>query len=45
LTNVGSLKQLADPWYSDQILPFDVTLAANNEYGASAAAKIFGVEM
>ena len=44
LTNVGSLKQLADPWYSDQILPFDITLAANNEYGASAAAKIFGVE-
>jgi hypothetical protein len=32
-------------WYSDQVLPFDVTLAGANEYGAMAAAKIFGVEI
>ena len=24
------------PWYSDQVLPFDVTLAGANEYGAMA---------
>ena len=45
LTEVGSSKELADPWYSDQILPFDVTIAGANEYGAMAAAKIFGVEI
>jgi hypothetical protein len=33
------------PWYSDQILPFDITLSAVNEYGAAAGAKILGVEI
>ena len=33
------------PWYADQILPFDVTLAGANEYGAMTACKIFGVEI
>ena len=42
---VSSLKSLASPWYSDQILPFDITLAANNEMGAASAMKIFGVEI
>lgn len=45
LTSVGSLAELAVPWYSDQILPFDITLAATNEYGAMAGAKIMGVEI
>jgi hypothetical protein len=36
---------LAVPWYSDQILPFDISLGAANEYGAMAGAKIFGVEI
>lgn len=45
LDEVGGLQELATPWYSDQILPFDITLAAANEYGAMAAAKIFGVEI
>jgi hypothetical protein len=31
---VSSFKALAQPWYSDQILPFDVTLAGTDEYGA-----------
>jgi hypothetical protein len=35
---------LAHPWYADQIPPYDITLAAANEYGALAAMKIFGVE-
>ena len=45
INEVGSTKELATPWYSDQILPFDITLAGANEYGAMAAAKIFGVEI
>ncbi len=45
LSEVGGLNELARPWYSDQILPFDVTLAGCNEYGAMCSAKIFGVEI
>ena len=45
MSEVGGLNELATPWYSDQILPFDVTLAGANEYGAMCAAKIFGVEI
>ena len=33
------------PWYSDQIPPFDIVLAAANEYGAQAIMRIFGVEL
>ena len=32
-------------WYVDQILPFDIVLGANNEYGASAEMRILGVEL
>ena len=32
LTEVGGNSQLATPWYSDQILPFDITIAGANEY-------------
>jgi len=45
LKEVGGLNELATPWYADQILPFDVTLAGANEYGAMTACKIFGVEI
>jgi hypothetical protein len=45
VTEVGGTKELASPWYSDQILPFDITIAGANEYGAMAAAKVFGVEI
>ena len=45
VTEVGGGKELASPWYSDQILPFDITIAGAHEYGAMAAAKIFGVEI
>lgn len=45
MSSVGGLAELATPWYSDQILPFDITLAATNEYGAMAGAKILGVEV
>ena len=39
------MKQEAKPWYSDQVLPFDITLAGTNEMGAATAMKIFGVEI
>ena len=45
LTSAGQNTQLATPWYSDQVLPFDVTLSGANEYGAMCAAKIFGLEI
>jgi hypothetical protein len=45
MTAVSGMKQLAKPWYSDQILPFDITLAGASEYGAATAMKIYGVEI
>ena len=38
-------KEPALAWFADQILPFDITIAAANEYGAGASAKLFGVEI
>jgi hypothetical protein len=45
ITAVGGWKQWAAPWYSDQILPFDITISAANELGAAACAKLYGVEI
>ena len=45
LTSASQNSQLATPWYSDQVLPFDVTLTGANEYGAACACKIFGIEL
>lgn len=45
VTGVSSLKELASPWYSDQILPFDITLAATNEMGAASAMRIYGIDI
>jgi hypothetical protein len=45
ISTVGGDQELATAWYSDQIPPFDVTLAAANEYGALAVMRIFGVEI
>ena len=45
LTAVSGMKEEAKPWYSDQILPFDITLAGTNEQGAACTMKIFGVEV
>jgi len=42
---VSGFKELAAPWYSDQVLPFDITLAGTNEVGAAATMRIFGVEI
>jgi hypothetical protein len=45
IATVGADQELAKAWYTDQIPPFDVTLAAANEYGALAVMRIFGVEL
>lgn len=45
ITSVGGDQTLAKTWYSDQLPPFDVTLAAANEYGALAVMRIFGIEV
>jgi hypothetical protein len=44
LSAVQNFKEPALPWYSDQALPFEITCALANEYGA-ASAKLFGVEI
>ncbi len=45
LDAVSGFKTSAKPWYSDQVLPFDITLAGTNENGAATCMKIFGVEI
>jgi len=37
--------QEAIPWHEDQIPPFDIVLAAANEYGSVVTMKILGVEL
>jgi hypothetical protein len=44
LTSVASDQTASPAWYMDQILPFDITLAAASEYGALAVMRIHGVE-
>src|SRR6185437_2991311 len=45
ISEVQSFKEPALPWYSDQALPFEITVAMANEYGSAASAKLFGVEI
>jgi hypothetical protein len=45
VSDIYGMHELAAPSYSDQVLPFDITLAGTNEYGAMCAAKILGVEI
>ncbi len=45
ITDVYSMYELALPSYSDQVMPFDITLSGANEYGAMCAAKVLGVEI
>jgi hypothetical protein len=45
LDSVSGFKTPALPSFSDQILPFDITLAGTNELGAATCMKIFGVEI
>jgi hypothetical protein len=45
IQNVGGDQAITAPWYADQIPPFDITLAAANEYGALAVLRIFQCEI
>lgn len=45
IATIGDDQEIANAWYADQIPPFDVTLAAANEYGAMAVMAILGVEL
>lgn len=45
IVNVGGDQAITAPWYADQIPPFDITLAAANEYGALAVMRIFQCEI
>ena len=45
ISDLNSEWRLALPSYSDQVLPFNVTLAGANEYGAMCASKILGIEI
>ena len=42
---LGGFKEEAVPWYSDQIMPFDITLSGATENGAACGMKLFGVEI
>jgi hypothetical protein len=44
-TNLFDDQQQTAPWYADQIPPFDISLAAANEYGALAVMRIYGAEI
>jgi hypothetical protein len=38
-------QEVSGAWFSDQLPPFDITLAAANEYGQAAVMRIFGIEI
>lgn len=40
VSSVSGFKTEASPWYSDQILPFDITLAGTNERRVSLSPKL-----
>jgi hypothetical protein len=40
--NLGTGTQ---PMFSDQLLPFDCTLAAKNEYSKGSSMRVFGLEI
>lgn len=45
ISNPYEDQEVAKVWHADQILPFNIAVAAANEYGAAASMKIFGVEI
>jgi hypothetical protein len=45
LDDVSGFKEEALPSYSDQVLPFDITLAGTNENGAATCMKMFGMKV
>lgn len=45
ITTVAADQEVVAPWFTDQIPPFDITLAAANEYGSLAVMRIYGCEI
>lgn len=45
LNNVTGFKEMAYAWYSDQLIPFDITLCGVSELGAATTMKVHGVEL
>lgn len=45
LTTIASDQVVSAAWFVDQLPPFDITLAAANEYGQLAVMRIYGVEI
>lgn len=45
LTSIASDQTPSLAWFVDQLPPFDITLAAANEYGSLAVMRIFGAEI
>jgi hypothetical protein len=39
------MSELSTPMFTDQLMPFDITLMASNEYGTGAVMRVFGVEI
>ena len=45
VASVSGFKEKANAWYSDQLIPFDITLIGTTELGAAMTSKIYGVEI
>ena len=45
LTSLDEAWEVSNPWYVDQIRPFDVVIVAANEYGQAASMRIYGIEI
>lgn len=43
--NISANYSVTNPWYVDQIPPFDIVVIAANEYGKAATMRIYGVEI
>lgn len=44
-TFFNNVKKHHSAWYADQLMPFEITLLAANEYGHAMTRKLFGVEI
>ena len=45
LDNIGNNYRVAPVYYVDQILPFDISIVAANEYGQTAQMRLYGCEI
>lgn len=45
VNNIGNNYRIAPVYYVDQILPFDISIVAANEYGQTAQMRLYGCEI